>query len=82
MARQATPQLTARMNGVRSTVAARLDRLGAYLPEPRAPKLDFTEYLARASARAMQDPVFKERLAAALQQYQAAGSVFDGSTRR
>lgn len=76
MARTATPQLTARLDGVRNTVSSRLDRLSAYFPEmkPRG-GMDFTEYMARASVHSERDPDFAQQLQAAMQQYTIARGV-------
>ena len=65
--------VTDRMLRVRDTVNARLDRLGAYLPEQKAP-LAFEEYLARASVQARHDPDFAAQLRRAMQQYQSAST--------
>lgn len=68
-----------RLRGVNTTVGARLDRLGGYLPAAKQPKMPFEEYLARASAQAQGDPEFAQQLQGALAQYQSARGVFDAT---
>ena len=68
-------RMAQRLQGINGMVGARLDQLSSHFPAPKESALPFTEYLARASQRAQEDPEFKNQFEQAMRQYRMASEV-------
>jgi hypothetical protein len=72
---QQSPVLGERLGRVRDHTQRRLAAVDLALPE-RKGEMPFTEYLARASIRAQNDPEFRTELQRSLANYQTLAQAF------
>lgn len=68
-----TDIIPSRLSNIAATANERLQRMGELVPEQRRPRqMDFEQYLKLAQVQAQRDPAFRQKLEAAMAQYQAA----------